>query len=233
MTYTSLNEKLTGRNTQSRKIGNNTYAVRKERAIAVKLHNTEIVTFHQDGAITFDSGGWRTSTTKARMNEFSPARVLQARGVWTISIDGQSANYADGITWTDKKWIGAGEDPKEGLKLVKRLSRFAGAYMDAFDSGNVPTPSNGDCWGCLMVATNGERPMGGKSHILDHLDENYFVPSLLMRAIERFPVSQTAKAYISDKWAGTDNGAWFASIGKEQLRKSLYRFLKAEIGIAA
>src|SRR5574340_1843996 len=109
--YTSLNEQLAGRNAQSRKLANNTYAIRKERAIAIRLHNTEIITFHQDGAITFNSGGWRTVTTKARMNEFSPAIVSQYRGVWSIRMDGMEANYADGITWNPKRreWIGAGE----------------------------------------------------------------------------------------------------------------------------
>ncbi len=36
---------------------------------AVRLHGTDIVTFYRDGTLKLDSGGYRTATTKARMNE--------------------------------------------------------------------------------------------------------------------------------------------------------------------
>jgi len=232
--YQSASEVLTGRNRDSRKIGNNTYLHRIDAdAIGVKLHSTDVIVYHSDGRITFDSGGWHTVTTKARMNEFSPARVSQSRGTWEITVNGVAAPYADGITWDGSKWDRQGEDPKAAVKLAKQAKAYTDAYMAAFDAGKVPAPSNGDCWGCLMVATDGSNPMGGKDHILSHIEESYFVPSLLNRAITRFPVSMAAKAYISDKWAGTDNGSWAAGIGKQQVQKSLYRYVKAELGLAA
>jgi hypothetical protein len=234
MDYQTFSAKLTGRNSQSRKLANNTTLLRIDPStIAVQLHSTNVVTFHADGRIVFDSGGWKTSTTKQRMGEFSPALVSQSRGAWEIRIDGQTANYADGITWNGRKWTGAGEDSKAAVKLAKRAAKYARDYMTAFDAGEVSAPSNGDCWGCLMVAKDDRAPMGGADHILSHIEENYFVPSLLTRSIDRFPVSQVAKAYISDKWAGTSNGAYFASIDKEQLYKSLYRYVKAELGLAS
>jgi len=234
MDYQTFSAKLTGRNSQSRKLANNTTLLRiNPSTIAVKLHSTNVITFHADGRIVFDSGGWKTPTTKERMNSFSPARVSQSQGTWEITIADAAANYADGITWTGRKWTGTGEDPKTAVKLTRRAAKFARDYMNAFDAGEVPAPSNGDCWGCLMTAKDGTTPMGGADHILSHFEEHYFVPSLLARAIERFAVSQAAKAYISDKWAGTSNGDYFASIGRDQLYKSLYRYVKAELGLAA
>ena len=234
MNYETFAAKLTGRNSQSRKLANNTTLLRVDPStIAIKLHSTNVITFHADGRIVFDSGGWKTSTTKERMNSFSPARISQSRGTWEITISDQSANYADGITWDGSKWMGEGEDPKLAVKLSRQAAKYARDYMTAFDAGEVEMPSNGDCWGCLMTAKDGTAPMGGADHILSHFEEKYYVPSLLARAIDRFPVSQAAKAYISDKWAGTSNGAYFASIGKEQLYKSLYRYVKAELGLAA
>ena len=106
MNYETFAAKLTGRNSQSRKLANNTTLLRVDPStIAVKLHSTNVITFHADGRIVFDSGGWKTSTTKERMNSYGPARVSQDKGMWTISIDGNSANYADGISWSGKKWI--------------------------------------------------------------------------------------------------------------------------------
>ena len=39
--YQELDSKLQGRCRESRKVGNNTYLIRHEDYIAVKLHNTE------------------------------------------------------------------------------------------------------------------------------------------------------------------------------------------------
>lgn len=234
MNYQTFSAKLTGRNSQSRKLANNTTLLRIDPStIAVRLHSTNVITFHGDGRIVFNSGGWKTSTTKERMNSFSPAHVSQSQGTWEITIDGISANYADGITWNGHEWAGAGKDPKTAIKLARRAAKFARDYMTAFDAGEVPAPGNGDCWGCLMVSKDGKAPMGGADHILSHMEENYFVPSLLARSIDRFPVAPVAKMYISDKWAGTSNGEWAASIGKAQLYKSLYRYVKAELGLAS
>jgi hypothetical protein len=151
----------------------------------------------------------KLAKTKERMQPFSPARA----------------------------WKGAGEDPSKAVKLARRAAKFARDYMAAFDAGKVPAPDAGDCWGCLMVATDGRAPLGGPNHILDHMKEKYYVPSLLARAIERFPVAPIAKWYVSDKWAGTSNttaGDYnLHSAVKAQLYKSLYRFCKAELGLAA
>lgn len=242
MNYETMNAKLTGRNKDSRKLANNTYLVRKDNGnIAVRLHNTDVVTYHPNGNIFFTSGGYRTVTTKDRMNGFSPATVSQKNGHWSISMDGGSwdsrkwVDYADGITWNQKthSWSGMGESEKSTVKTARLLRKFAGEYMVAFDAGSVPAPSNGDCWGCLMKNAAGQ-PVMGSGHIFEHVKEKYFVPSLLANAITRFPVSIAAKSYISDKWAGAGNGTpWTRAIGYSQVEKSLYRYLKEQTGGAA
>lgn len=210
--YETYANRLTGRNIARRKLANNTYLTRVNTStIAVQLHGTSVVTYHADGRIVFASGGYRTMTTKARINEFSPADVFQAKGVWTAYMDKScSAIFADGLTWTPGRgWTGEGPDTSKTAKLVKRIGKFVDAYMLAFDAGDVPKPGSGDCWGCLMVSKDGKGIMGA-DHLLQHLEESYFVPSLLQRAFERFPVSRAAMAYVSDKWAGTSNGGCFA-----------------------
>lgn len=73
----------------SRKIDNNTYARLEEDSIYIRLHNTDIITVTQRGIVTLNSGGWRTSTTKERLNSCLnklnlPARVSQERGQWYL-----------------------------------------------------------------------------------------------------------------------------------------------------
>lgn len=63
-----------GRSKDSRKIANNTWLERRgDHEIAVRLHGTDVVTFHDDGSVTFRTGGWNTSTTRARLNAYAPA----------------------------------------------------------------------------------------------------------------------------------------------------------------
>ena len=80
-TYNELNEILVGRNSQSKILTNNTYAERKDNAISIRLHGTDILIYFPDGRISFNSGGYKTVTTKDRMNRFSPVRIWQNKGI--------------------------------------------------------------------------------------------------------------------------------------------------------
>lgn len=40
--------------------------------VGVKLHNTVVVKFWKDGRVQFNSDGWRTVTTRERMNNYAP-----------------------------------------------------------------------------------------------------------------------------------------------------------------
>lgn len=72
MNYQQADTSLQGRCRMQRKIGNNTYLIRIDDRIAIRLHSTYILTFHKDGSIEINTGGWNTVTTKARMNEHLP-----------------------------------------------------------------------------------------------------------------------------------------------------------------
>jgi hypothetical protein len=237
MTYESAAAKLTGRCAAQRKIGNNTLLIRKdESTIVVKLHATEIITFKSDGRVIFNTGGWKTITTKARINEIASGfSISQADGVWTIYADRScSAYFADGITWVPGKgWENEGPAPKDVKSLVKRIKTFTEKFMVAFDAGEVPAPSGGDCWFCYLKDAKTGEPIREAHHIESHIEDSYFVPSLLANAIKRFPVSKAALWYVSDKWAGTTNGDFARGIGYEQLKKSLYRYMKEQMGVAA
>ncbi len=73
------------KNRQSRKVGNNTYLERYSDYIAVRLHWTEVVRYLPNGDVQLNSGGYRTATTKARINEFSPASVYQRDFQWFVN----------------------------------------------------------------------------------------------------------------------------------------------------
>ena len=90
MDYAMADSRLTGRCSLRRKVGNNTWLVRNSSipldTIHLKLHNTNILTWYYDGMVRLNSGGWKTVTTKARMNEYLPYgwRVFQQNYVWGL-----------------------------------------------------------------------------------------------------------------------------------------------------
>jgi DNA helicase TIP49 (TBP-interacting protein) len=79
-----------------RPLANNTRLQRRDDgAIAVRLHSTDVVIYRQDGTAELYTGGWRTVTTKDRINTFSPARVYAERGRWYVSPG--AVVFADGL----------------------------------------------------------------------------------------------------------------------------------------
>jgi hypothetical protein len=84
MTYQEAKEKLGTRT--SRKLENNTYLITDGQNIAVKLHATNVLTFTPQGTVIYNSGGWRTKTTRDRMNAYGPVTIGQAARCWFAGV---------------------------------------------------------------------------------------------------------------------------------------------------
>jgi hypothetical protein len=99
MTHAQAVKMVRGKtNKTSRKIGNNTLGVIHENGdVGIILHRTEVVTIHADGTYTLRSGGWRTVTTKDRINTYCPFRVSQTKFVWSVRCGGEDMPFEDGM----------------------------------------------------------------------------------------------------------------------------------------
>ena len=78
---------------------NNTLVQTTNGTTTVRLHHTTVVSFDQD-RVTLNSGGWRTVTTKARMNQAAnqfalPYRVWQKDFSWFITIGDKVYTFHD------------------------------------------------------------------------------------------------------------------------------------------
>jgi len=95
MTHTEATKMVLGkRNRGQRKIGNNTYAyIQADGSVAIELHGTNVVVIYPDDSVMLNSGGWHTSTTKDRINKYSPVRVYQKNYEWFLG---------DGTPFEDK-----------------------------------------------------------------------------------------------------------------------------------
>jgi hypothetical protein len=80
-----------GRNKTDRPLANNTRVIDRGDRIAIRLHNTDIVSFFPNGDTEFNSGGWRTMTTKDRMHYAGGFTISSRGGNWTILHRGQAA----------------------------------------------------------------------------------------------------------------------------------------------
>lgn len=228
-------------------IENNTIRYHKsDGTVVIRLHFTDIVTFHPDDSITLNSGGWQTLTTKDRMNKFSPFLLYQEKNIWYVVNNyngkGQTYVFADGIRfYLDGTVKGEGEDPKVYVKLNKDINKYVKGFMTALINKKIGLPTKGDCWDCSLKDKNG-RTMGDMkkftpgedNHIISHFKEKYYVPSLLINAMEEFGSSQIAKSCVG-YWMGAHNQdvGSFVDFVKEEVAKNLKRYLKRRLGMAA
>lgn len=258
MNYQTADSKLQGRNKLSRKIGNNTYLERRNSshpkytgipAIAIRLHGTDIVTFYASGDVELNSGGWKTPTTKQRINEFLEGySISQDRGVWYVS------SYDIGLH-SPSRWKALGvfkdhmlispdgtitgmeplSDGKKLLKLRKTVNQYATDYIEAFFKGDIPAPGPGDCFYCGLREVKTGKPLGEAnrdgSHLLSHIEEKYYVPSLLVNAMQALPHSKVMEWALADKWNNpTHEKSYIPDFTYGQLKKILARYILRQLG---
>jgi hypothetical protein len=170
--------------------GNNTRIVQADIGFAVKLHDTNVVTFNPDGTIILNTGGYQTKTTKDRMNDAireHGLNITQSKGMWYIT-DGENTQlFQDYLEIRNYKL-----DPKADIssfegykkKVDKLVSKYIKGFLDHIEKHGLEDPGPGDCWPCCMKDVNHASldPMG-IDHYLDHFAENYYVPSLLQNAV--------------------------------------------------
>jgi hypothetical protein len=141
----------------------------------LKYHDTVVIKKNPDGSVVLNSGGFRTITTKKRINEYftgsSYGPLTQENGIWYIY--GQM--FYDGIIVKDEKVIS--EERKLDLKHINLMKKKIAKYVKLIEDGEIPTPNNGDCLICRIPDTK------DTNHLLSHLKENYVVGSLLVNAM--------------------------------------------------
>lgn len=67
-----------------------------ESSYAVRLHSTDVVTFHPDGSIELNTGGWQTPTTRDRMQRCG-VRVSMHLGIPGVRHGNSELPYVDGM----------------------------------------------------------------------------------------------------------------------------------------
>jgi hypothetical protein len=208
------------------------------------------VSYLKNGNIILNSGGWRTVTTKDRINKYAPITIYQENSRWYVG------------NWNEKKYyfadnmkidcngniydteIFSPEKEEEDKKLKRQVRNYARNFATALVNGRVDKPGGGDCFYCSLVDVNTKIPWGESAndigHLVSHMDEKYYVPSLLVRANELYPISIFVSSVVGTLWRGTSeqkkeimNSEWLKNISINQISKSLQRYMYKQFGYAA
>lgn len=92
--FQSARDKIKGK-----PLGNNTRLVSIPigNKYGIKLHNTIILVIGQDGSYTYNNGGWKTVTTKKRMNQYGPMTIYQRNHIWFVQFANTVIAYNNGM----------------------------------------------------------------------------------------------------------------------------------------
>lgn len=195
---------------KSRFIGGNCVEFEdKQGNYGIRLHDTTIITARKNGTATLNAGTWRTVLTKRWMNRWleqveTGLRVASWRDDWYLfsTEDGHPVsrfynNMEIDLASGSVIHVELGKDHEREL-LKRKLTK----YLDGLKSVAEPIhPGAGDCWGCLLINQKTGKPDGfGTSHLLSHLDEGYYVGSLIINALRECGLSDIGIYLYYNEW---------------------------------
>lgn len=136
------------------------YVRESDRAYVVRHHFTDIIVTHKDGTTELDTGGWRSKTTRERIERHSPYRIWTDDGDWFLmDAGGDMCPFDDGMVMPRDMEVSNAQkaetretmlDEMAPLKNVEKLVR---QYMRMFKGGYVRQKDKataGDCMFCLV-----------------------------------------------------------------------------------
>lgn len=215
---------------EKKKLCRNTWLVRNsDNEIAVRLHNTDIIRFQKvSDKMVLNANKYMTPTTKDRINRFqNRVSISQDKRQWTVTTSKEQVIFENYMKIDSEGNVeGVSEyDPK----LLDKIKKYVKGYMKALVTGKIKSPGTGDCFLCQSI--NGDGRVDAE-HYLSHMQENYYVPSMIVNAIQEIKVSPVAQSYLYEIFNGGKVEKFYEGIAQEQLSKSLLRFLCGNLGLA-
>ena len=207
---------------KSKFIDNNTVEYSVEGIRLIRLHLIDILTFKPNGMVTYNSGGWKTVTTKDRMNKFGSvgAQVWQEKNIWYIGNKDVDSVFYDGIVLNSVTGEFRDSVKVEDTETKKWMKLINSYCKELTGLESLPVPGGGDCWDCALFDQNlgaGEKSTS-REHLESHLTEKYIHGSLIWNAL---------------KWARYNNPSviWSMDI-RSSIVRSVKRYFKANLGLA-
>lgn len=239
--YTEVNQWMGKKTSRPATHGRSTRIERRDSGgIAVKYHDTDVVTYYPD-KIVLNSGGYHTVTTKARINEYAHINVYSERGMWYVSKRGNwdvRVTYRDGLalSWSgDVLNVDIAAEAAESVRvksLLDSIRKYAKLVESAYAKGEIGVPGGGDCWYCFFMTDNGQtmgEASGNTDHLISHMQERYVVPSLVLHALKSGGGSVASIDVLLNHDASVfwRDREWLA----KQVAGRVSRYLKLQLGV--
>lgn len=227
--------------TRAKIIARNTFRfTAPDGAVVTRLHQTDVVRELSPGRYQLNSGGWRTPTTKDRINGTLRGYVLFAdKGTWYVRRGSHpyadwAARHVDSIPYFDDMILPdafdkpaarkrAEKNEQGELALRKQILAFV-RLVDRVDQ--LPLPDTGDCWLCALHDASG-KTMGehgdDRDHLLNHIREKYLHGSLLVNAMRWAGYQDVGIRY----WLSRPKGH------RRSVKSALRRYLCRKLGLSA
>ena len=124
------------------------------------------------------------------------------------------------------------EEWKEHLALTRKRRREVRKYVDGYICAmreGIRQPDSGDCWYCLFQTDDGQGlgdAFGNHDHLLAHLEDDYYVPALLVNAMKDrgYASWQTILSWSLDRDLA-EQGTWKLTRDEREIRDSLTKYL--------
>ncbi len=228
---------------ERKKVANNTYLIQRDGYIAVRLHNTDVVDIYLDKLI-LRTGGWMTNTTKERINRYLPVgwNLYTEKRIWWLSYVTSYGEDGEQSKWQFKDGINIHQDgnvfdfersPTKMPRRSKMVREFATEYLAKLSEGRMEAPSAGDCMYCFMHEVETGKLLGDlhqSDHMVLHLEEKYYVPSIIVNALTELGGSLMAKDYVMRKFNNEEEYS-FGGIISEDLYRMLVRYVGRKVGL--
>ncbi|MBD3268473.1 hypothetical protein GF373_17535 [bacterium] len=214
---------------------------RDETTIALKYHETDVVTYHADGSYTLDANGWQTKTTKRRINEFSPFNIIWREKVWFVSGPGikdyvpftspmkidPNARVTDWLEFTPKDHKRVQFQRSLGEAIVE----YANELTDRLFDGEIHTPGPGGCEECAKL--DYDREVENNNHLLQHITNGEYEPHFVSFILRQPQVSKMARGLGYGALTGDTRESFATKSAKRQIRYAIKRYMRTHLGVPA
>jgi hypothetical protein len=241
-TYAALKTTLDNnkRNHELKKLAPNTWLRSVGDILVIRFYEVDILTYHSNGNVVYDSGGYYTNTNKGRMTDWGAVgwTVYRKSGEWHLwhHKTGTDVLFYDGIVVNGASILSL-DSPETIAKreMPKKIKTYANAFIKKFLAGKIEKPGPGDCFYCALDWRdgNGNKVDPSPDHLISHMKEKYYVPSLLLKACteNRDCLSRVAQSVIAE-WlsdSGSDYRALWGDVCGRQIGKALRLYMEDKL----
>lgn len=108
------------------KLSHKTHIHMRGKSFAIRLYNTDVVIIRPDDTYRINTGGFRTISTKRRMNSVLPCAVNLKNGIWCI----EDSFLQDGMLIDQHgKVVGQSIPAQDVVKIKRRVDKYCKQFI--------------------------------------------------------------------------------------------------------